>query len=164
MPNPYCQGNLCTAVVEGTCADATTTLARIDTPFASATSTVTSALVELTGVATSTFRINLATTSLNGFADTAGNATTTGLLNRVPLSLTIGTTTLNTLSQDTDSRNDAGFAGRRFDVCPRSATSLLDTLVLSAVARGADSLGGVTSIGNFFGCRYRVEFQAVQPR
>ena len=159
LPNPYCQGNLCRAVVEGTCANATTTLARIDTPFLSASSTAVGAFVEITNPATSTARLVLATSTLDGFAPVPGNATSTGLINRVSLTLK-ATTTLSTYSQDLDELKDVGFLSRTFDVGPRSTTSLSDTLVLSLIARGDDSTAGWTDGGNIAACKYKVEFVA----
>lgn len=160
LPNPSCQGSLCTAVVDGTCADATTTLAVITNPF-SATSTVTLALVNIISPATTTFRLNLATSTLLGFADAPGNSTTTGLINRVSLTLAQGTTTLAS-NVGTELANDSGFGSRSFLVAPRQATTNPNNrLILSAVARGSDSLAGVTNTNNNFSCKFRAEFQGL---
>lgn len=166
LPSPNCTNGLCTAVVSGACLDASSTLAIINTPFVNASSTARLAIVDVFSPATSSAMLNLATTT-TGSAIASNNATTTGLINRVALP-TKSTTTVSSLAKENrnnkgvaSSSGEEGYASRAFEVGPRTSVNTLDTLVLSVVARGADSLAGITDGGNLFACKYSVEFVAI---
>ena len=176
LPNPYCQGGLCKAVVAGTCADATTTLAVINNPFVNATSTAKKAYVEITGVATSSAALTLATSTLIRYAPVSlatRSATTTSLINTAPIywsGFGRGTTTIVSGVSNVDGAWNTATTGSTtlspaggILLAPGAATSsLASQLVLWATDNGGvGSTAGITDLTNLFACKYTVEFEAV---
>lgn len=162
LPNPVCQGGICTNVVTGLCADASTTLAVIDNPFKGATSTVIRSYLTVNNGTTS-IRISVATSTRNG-APATGNATTTALINRALLPA-YATSTLLSDGDFALAESDANFPGRTFQVGPVASTSAFtppsSRVVIWAEAVGADSAAGLTNTNNRFSCTYGVEFKAL---
>lgn len=160
LPNPYCQGNLCTEVVSGTCNDASSTLAVI-APFSLkvASSTAISATLDITNGTTSA-RFTLATSTRSG-APAVSTATSTGLFSKVLVGVG-ATTTLNSDSMASVSKNDRNTPSVPVEIGPRlqAGTTTPETvLVLYATANGEESLAGITNLNNNFSCTYNVEFK-----
>ena len=169
LPNPYCQGGLCTQVVSGVCADATTTLARIDNPF-NGTSTVTLATVKVTNPATTSVKLTVATSTQGAGFVVTGEATSTGLLNRVHLAA-FATSSLSSDSANYTGLNNGGRGGvggifsTMFDVGPKAnittaTTTGTNKVTIGVNAQDEDSLLGVTNAVNNFSCTYAVRFEA----
>ena len=176
LSNPNCTGELCTEVVSGVCRDATTTLAIVTPNYLTASSTATRVIVNVTNPATTTVRLNVATTTAGSghmpSAKGAETATTTGLINRATLTLkattTIDSDTANYLGLN--SFNSLGYStstslSSAFPVGPRSTltdgratTTSSNKVTIGIVAHGEDSLAGITNTNNLFGCTYSVEF------
>lgn len=167
LSNPNCTGGICKQVVSGVCADATTTLARIDNPF-TGTSTVRFAIVKISSPATTSARLTVATSTQGAGFTAASMATTTGLLNFVRL-IANATTTADSDTADYVGLNDANFLSKPFTVGPRgtlsnglATTTGSNKVTIGLNAVGSDSLAAYVGGVNNFSCTYGVQFEALE--